>query len=187
MAAIGPTGTAATIPWALNRAIGTKFKVVLGYESTAKTALAMDSGETDGDGSTSWDFVETRPDWRAHKTADILYTIDINRLAEEPDVPTVAELVDDPKDKQAITIIASTSTIGRSVVSSPGVPAERTAALRAAFEATLKDPAFLADAKRLNFDIAPMTGEEMQRIVAQVAQEPADVVARMKALSARPD
>src|SRR6185437_5844713 len=75
LAAIGPAGTAATLPWALNRLIGTQFAVVTGYDSSATMGLAMERGETQGIGSTSWDYLLTKPDWIAEKKIRIIYTL----------------------------------------------------------------------------------------------------------------
>jgi tripartite-type tricarboxylate transporter receptor subunit TctC len=186
MAAIGPTGTAATIPWALNRTTGTKFKVVLGYTSSATAALAMEQGEADGNGSTSWDYVETKPDWTVGKKFDFLYAIDLARLPAEPQVPTVEQQIPQRRDREAMKLVTSTSTIGRSVVSTPGMPADRAQILRTAFEQTVKDPSFIADAEKLHFDVAAISGENMQTIVKQVAGESPDIVARMGELTKKP-
>lgn len=180
VAANGAIGTSATIPWALNRMIGTQYKVVLGYDSSAKMGLALENGEADALGSTSWDFLETRPQWFADKKATIPYVISLQRFKKLPDVPTILELVDNPLDKNALKLMASTSTVGRAFMLTPGVPAERVEILRKAFDAMVKDPQFIADAQKRHLGVDPMSGADLQKIVADVMSQPEKVVQRMK-------
>jgi tripartite-type tricarboxylate transporter receptor subunit TctC len=183
LAAIGPAGTAATLPWALNRLIGTQFAVVTGYDSSATRGLAMERGETQGIGSTSWDYLLTKPDWIAEKKIRIIYTLGLARDARAPDAPTILDLVESPRDKQVMTLLASTSTIGRALVAPPEVAADRAAALRQAFAAMVKDPAFLADAKKRQLGVDPLPGAAIQGIVAEVMAMPSDIVETMKAVT----
>jgi tripartite-type tricarboxylate transporter receptor subunit TctC len=183
LAAIGPAGTAATLPWALNRLIGTQFAVVTGYDSSATMGLAMERGETQGIGSTSWDYLLTKPDWIAEKKIRIIYTLGLARDARAPDAPTILDLVESPRDKQVMTLLASTSTIGRALVAPPEVAADRAAALRQAFAAMVKDPAFLADAKKRQLGVDPLPGAAIQGIVAEVMAMPSDIVETMKAVT----
>ncbi len=186
MAAIGASGTAATVPWALNQLIGTKFKVVLGYDSSPAMGLAMERGEADGNGSTSWDYLETKNDWIEGRKITFLYTIALSRFRAIPDVPTILELTGDARDRDVLKLIASGSTIGRALVAPPDVPPERAASLRQAFDAMVKDPEFLADAKARHLGVDPMSGAELARIVADVAGEPDDIVAKMQAVTRQP-
>lgn len=179
IAANGPAGTSATIPWALNRMLGTKYKVVLGYDSSALMGLALEKGEADALGSTSWDYLETKREWFAKGLAKIPYVITLDRFRKLPDVPTVLELVDNARDRNALKLIASTSTVGRAFMSTPGVPPERIDILRRAFDAMLADPAFAAEAEKRRLGVDPMRGEDLQKIIADVMGQPADVVERM--------
>ena len=183
LSAIGAAGTAATVPWALNRMIGTRFKVVLGYGSSADTGLAMERGEVHGTGSTSWDYLETKPDWIQQKKIGFLYTIALARYRAIPDVPAIPELAGSDKDRAVLRLIASGSTIGRAIVGPPGVPEDRTAALRQAFDAMAKDPQFLADAGNRHLGVDPMSGADLQRLVTDIAGQPEDVVEQMKAVT----
>lgn len=181
LSANAAAGTSATIPWALNRLIGTKFKVVLGYASSATMGLALERGEADGIGSTSWDYLQTKQDWFDEKKIDILYTIALSRYRELPDVPTVLELTSVEKDRNVLKLMASTSSIGRAFLTTPDVPPERLAALRQAFDRMTKDPAFLADAAKRHLGVDPLSGVELQTLVTDVATQPAEVVEAMKA------
>jgi tripartite-type tricarboxylate transporter receptor subunit TctC len=186
MAAIGAAGTAATVPWALNALIGTRFKVVLGYDSSPAMGLAMERGEVDGNGSTSWDYLETKTDWRRDQSITYLYAIALARYGAIADVPTVLELAGNARDRDVLKLIASGSTIGRSVVGPPDIPADRVAALRQAFDTMVKDPEFLADARNRHLGVDPMPGAQLQRIVADVAGAPDDLIETMKTVTRQP-
>ncbi len=179
IAANGPAGTSATIPWALNKMLGTKYKVVLGYDSSANMGLALEKGEADALGSTSWDYLETKREWFTEGKATIPYVITLDRFKKLPDTPTVLELVDNDRDRNALKLIASTSTVGRAFMSTPGVPADRVEILRKAFDAMLADPAFLAEAEKRRLGVDPMSGADLQKIVGDVMGQPQDVVERM--------
>ncbi len=179
-------GTSATIPWALNRMLGTKFKVILGYNSSARMGLAVEAGEAHGNGSTSWDYLQTKQDWFDGNKIRILYTIGMERMKQLPDVPTILELVNNERDRNALKLIASTSTVGRAVVAPPGNDASRTQALRRAFDAMSADPEFIADAKRRRLGADHMSGEKLQALVADVAGQPADIVEWMKEVTRKP-
>jgi tripartite-type tricarboxylate transporter receptor subunit TctC len=181
LSANAAAGTSATIPWALNRLIGTKFKVVLGYGSSATMGLALERGEAHGIGSTSWDYLQTKQEWFDEKKIDILYTIALDRFRDLPNVPTVLELTDVEKDRNVLKLMASTSSIGRAFLTTPETPPERLAALRAAFDRMVKDPAFLADAAKRKLGVDPLPGAQLQALVTDVATQPAEIVDAMKA------
>jgi len=186
LAGIASSGTAATVPWALNRIVGTKFKVALGYSSSADVGLAIERGEADGTGSTSWDYLETRPEWLVQKKITFLYTIALARYREIPSIPTILELTDSETDRKVLGLIASGSTIGRSIVGPPDVPRERTAALQRALDGMLKDSDFLADANARHLGVDPLSGPELARIVSGVTGAPADVIAKMQSVTRPP-
>ena len=187
LAANAAAGTSATIPWAFNRMLGTKFKVILGYNSSQRMGLAMESGEAHGIGSTSWDYLQTKQDWFDGKKLNILYVITMERMRDLPNVPTVLELVDNPRDRNALKLMASTSTVGRAVVAPPGNDPARTQALRRAFDAMAKDDEFIADAKRRRLGYDAMSGEKLQALVADVASQPQAIVDWMIEVTKKPD
>ncbi len=186
LAAVAAAGTSATMPWALNRVLGTKYKVVLGYPSSAAMGLALERGEAQGIGSTSWDYVLTKREWLEEKKVKILYVISLQRFRDLPDVPTVMEIVDKPLDKNAMKLISSTSSVGRAIVAPPDNDKARTAALRAAFDKMAKDPEFLADAEKRRLGSDTLDGQSLQDLVADVAAQPQEVIDRMKELTAPP-
>src|SRR5438132_12676945 len=183
---VGATGTASgsfLYPHALNRLVGTKFKIVTGYPGGNDINLAMERGEVGGRGSNSWaSWKSTRPQWLAEKKIYILVQVGVKRNPELSDVPTMQELAKNDSDRQVLAFISADTAISRPLVTNQGVPRERVAALRRAFDATVKDPQFLAEAERSKTDISPMTGEEAQKIAAATINTPPDVLARANAL-----
>jgi len=186
LAAVAAAGTSATMPWALNRILGTKYKVVMGYPSSAAMGLALERGEAQGIGSTSWDYLLTKREWLEEKKIKILYVIALQRFRDLPDVPTVMEIVDNPLDKNALKLISSTSSVGRALLAPPDNDKARTAALRAAFDRMAKDPEFLADAERRRLGSDTLDGQSLQDLVADVAAQPPEVIERMKELTSPP-
>ena len=186
LAAVAAAGTSATMPWALNRILGTKYKVVMGYPSSAAMGLALERGEAQGIGSTSWDYLLTKREWLEEKKVKILYVIALQRFRDLPDVPTVMEIVDNPLDKNALKLISSTSSVGRALLAPPDNDKARTAALRAAFDRMAKDPEFLADAERRRLGSDTLDGQSLQDLVADVAAQPPEVIERMKELTSPP-
>ena len=186
LAAVAAAGTSATMPWALNRILGTKYKVVMGYPSSAAMGLALERGEAQGIGSTSWDYLLTKREWLEEKKVKILYVIALQRFRDLPDAPTVMEIVDNPLDKNALKLISSTSSVGRALLAPPDNDRARTAALRTAFDKMAKDPDFLADADRRRLGSDTLDGQSLQDLVADVAAQPQAVIERMKELTAPP-
>lgn len=180
LSANAAAGTSATVPWALNRLIGTKFKVVLGYESSAGMGLAMERGEAHGNGSTSWDYLETKRDWFDDRKIKILYTIALERFHKLPDVPTILEIASNQRDRNVLKMIASTSSIGRAILSTPDLPKDRADALRRAFDEMVRDPKFLADAAKRRLGVDPASGTEVEKMVTDVTGQPDEVVEAMK-------
>jgi tripartite-type tricarboxylate transporter receptor subunit TctC len=183
---VGATGTASgsyLYPYALNQLVGTKFKIVTGYPGGNDINLAMERGEVGGRGSNSWaSWKATRPQWLAEKKIVILVQVGVKRNAELPDIPTMQDLAKNDLDKRVLTFISVDTAISRPLVTNGGVPRERVEALRRAFDDTMKDPEFLAEAAKSQTDISPMTGEEAQKIAESTIATPPDVLARANAL-----
>jgi tripartite-type tricarboxylate transporter receptor subunit TctC len=182
-AANSSTGTGATVPWALNRLIGTKFRVVRGYTSAAAVGLAVDRGEAQGIGSTSWEYLETKPDWVAEKKITFLYSIALERDPKIPDVPAIVELAKNEEDRAVLKLLGVAATLGRSLAVTPGTPADRVTALRAGFDAMMRDPAFVADAQKRKIDLSSASGAEIDTAVRDIVGVPDSVVARFNAVT----
>ena len=179
---MGATGgsTSSQYPKAMNALIGTKFKIIIGYPGGNDINLAMEKGEVDGRGSNAWgSWKATRPDWLRDKKINILVQIGLTKAPDPPDVPLLIDLASNDEDRAILKLLSASSTIGRPVFTSPGVPAERVKALRDAFDAMVKDPVFLAEAGKEHFDINPVAGGELQKIVADIVATPRPIADRL--------
>jgi tripartite-type tricarboxylate transporter receptor subunit TctC len=180
--ATAPGTTMADFPLVVNDVLGLKFKVVRGYEGTPQINHAIERGEIQGQGGIGWAAVKAQvPQWIAEKKIKVIAQYGLKRHAALADVPAMLELAANEPDRQALAMLFARAEYGRPYFLPPDVPAERVRALRRAFDATMKEPAFVADAARLQLDIDPMTGEEVQALVAQLAQTPAAIVTRVRA------
>jgi tripartite-type tricarboxylate transporter receptor subunit TctC len=160
-----------------NNLIGTKFKLALGYNGN-HIDLAMERGEVHGRAGQSWaGWKSVRPDWIRDRKIRILAQLALKRDPELPDVPLMSELARDPRSRQILNLFAGQIDTGRPMYAAPGVPGERINILRAAFDATMKDAKFLAEAKRLNHEILPTSGVELDRLVAEMMATPKELLA----------
>jgi tripartite-type tricarboxylate transporter receptor subunit TctC len=175
LGAVGPSGPGAMLPAALNQLAGTKITIVKGYKSAADMGLAIERGEVQGSGSSSYEFINSKG-WLDKKLARMLFTIGFERSDKAPYSPTVIELAPDERGKNIMRLAASASEIGRSVLAPPGVPPERAAPLRQAFEQMVKDPEFIAESARRGLDVEPISADAVAKIVADDMTMPADVV-----------
>jgi len=179
---LGATGgsTSSQYPRAMNAVLGTKFKVILGYPGGNDINLAMERGEVAGRGSNSWaSWKATRPEWLKEKKINILVQIGLNKSPDLPDVPLLMDLAKSEEDRAVLKLLSSPSAIGRPIFTTPGVPDDRVKALRAAFEATIKDPAFIEEAKKAQLDLEPVSGEELQKIVSDIVATPEPIAKRL--------
>jgi hypothetical protein len=141
----------------------------------------MERGEVGGRGSNSWAaWKSTRPDWLRDKKIHILVQIALERHPELPDVPLMYELARSPLDREVLRFLSADTAISRTIVATPGIPPERIAALQKAFDATVKDPVFLAEAQKLRMDIAPTTGEEARKVALGIMNAKPEVKAKAK-------
>ncbi len=180
---LGATGnnTSGWYGMSMNAMLGTKFKIIMGYPGGNDVNLALEKGEVDVRGSNSWaSWKSTRPQWLAEKKINILVQIGLMRDPELPEVPLLMELPTDEDDRAALKLLSAPTTIGRPLFAPPGVPEDRIKALRAAFDATMKDPAFIEDAKNNKLDLQPLSGVELQKIVEEIVATPPRVVQRLK-------
>jgi tripartite-type tricarboxylate transporter receptor subunit TctC len=182
---VGATAAGTTLvdfPLVTNKFLGTKFRVVRGYDSTPQINVAMERGEVEGIGGIGWQSVKTTiPQWIAEKKITVIAQYGLHRDPELADAPTMLELAKTDADRQALTMMFARTEYGRPYFAPPDVPPARVEALRRAFDATMKDPDFVADAAQLQLDLSPATGEEVQALVAKLAATPADIAARVRA------
>jgi tripartite-type tricarboxylate transporter receptor subunit TctC len=172
---MGATGgsTSSQYPKAMNALLGTRFKIILGYPGGNDINLAMERGEVDGRGSNSWaSWKATRPNWLAEHKINILVQIGLKKAPDLPDVPLLMELGGNDDDRALLRLLSTSTQIGRPLFTTPEVPADRVAALRTAFDAMMRDPAFLDDVKQGHFDLDGVSGEAMQRLVTEIVATP---------------
>ena len=179
--ATGAAGTMAGYPALINSTLGTKFKIVTGYEGGNQLNLAMERGEVLGRGTLSWSSVQSiKPDWISEKKIIPLVQIGPKKEADLPDVPLLVELAQDEVQRQMFQFVVLPSAMERPFAGPPGIPAERVALLRRGFDAMVKSADFLETVKRQDLDIAPSSGEEVQKIVQEIVSTPADIIERTR-------
>jgi tripartite-type tricarboxylate transporter receptor subunit TctC len=167
-----------TYPAILNKLFGTKIKVVAGYKDGTDVYLAMERGELDGRcGGQLTVIKSTRPYWLTEHKITVPILIAEKRSAEFPDTPTVMEFVKDQATRQQLDLLMVAQNLDRPVMAPPGVPAERIKVLREAFNATLADPAFLADVDKKNLHVEPVSGADMAVALARAFALPPEIIA----------
>src|SRR5262249_46889507 len=183
LAASGSGADSVIFPHVLNGVIGTRFKVVTGYPGNADMLLAVERGEVDGNGATSWvNLVAVRPDWLREHKFNVLLQMAARKHRDLPQVPLASEFAKNESDLKVLDLIFSRQDMAYPFVAPPDVPPPRLAALRAAFAATMRDPEFLAEAARMNLEVDPIAGDGVPAVVRKAYAAPADVVARTRAL-----
>ena len=177
-----PESTGAQLPRAYNIILGTKFKVVTGYGDIAAVRLAIERGEVGGLGSDGWtDLKSDFVDMMTKKQLNTIIQVGLQKEKELPGVPLLIDQAKNTDDRAVLEFLTKgNASIGKPFATSPGVPPERVAALRQAFDATMKDKLFLADAEKLHVAIDPIDGVALAKIVADIVTTPPNVIERVK-------
>jgi len=185
MGATGAGSYTALFPTLLNNLIGTKFKLVSGYRSTNEIHIAMERGEVQGRaGNFFSSLTANNPDWLADKKIKLLLQIGSKRDPNFKDVPLMTELATNADDKRILAIYSGDVALGRSFITTPGVPADRLAALRNAFDKTMTDPEFLADAKKINMEVKPLGHVELRAAAMEILSIPPELIEKAKKANA---
>lgn len=180
---LGSTGAGSgltIIPLAMNRVLGTKFKIVMGYKSSEELNLAIARGEVQARAFSYSSIVAQHPDWIKDKKMNFLAQIGSKRLADLKDVKLITEMAATDEKRKILVLISSPPGLGQPYLAPPGTPPERLAILRKAFAETMTDPAFLNEAKSLNMDIDAMSAEETAGIVRDVIDTSPEIIAKTK-------
>jgi Tripartite tricarboxylate transporter family receptor len=168
-----------TTPKLYNSLLHTRFKVVTGYNSTAQIALAIERGEVAGIADWSWSSLKVmRPDWVRDKKVTLLLQGALSNDPELGALPNALDFIKDEADRKVLELHYTQKTAARPFIAPPGVPAERMAILRAAFIALAKDREFLAEAASTRIEVAPIAGEEVDKIVHLIANTPPTIAER---------
>jgi hypothetical protein len=154
-----------------------KIKLVSGYHGTTPIILAMERGEVDGLCGYSWSTIQSKHGpWLRDKKINILVQAALQKDPELASVPLVLDMAKTDEQRQILKIFLTSQEIARPFAAPPGVPADRVAALRAAFDATMKDAEFLAEAKKLNLDVNPLTGTKIASLLKELYATPKSVI-----------
>lgn len=173
-------------PLMANAIFGTKFKIVKGYGGTPQIHLAMERGEIEGNGASALTTLKAiKGDWIKDKKVKIIAQWALRPNPDLPGVQNVLDLAKNDADKAALLLVLARLDFGRPFFVPPNVPADRVEALRKAFDATMKDPDFLAEAEKFKLDIDPLNGKQVSELVAHVLATPKDVVARVRDIFAK--
>jgi tripartite-type tricarboxylate transporter receptor subunit TctC len=166
----------------LKNVFGVKLRLVTGYPGTAEVALALERGEVDGRASWSWSSLKSlKPEWIASNKVHLPVQLNLAKSPDLPNVPLLADIATNERQRQILKLVLSRQTMGRPFMAPPGIPPERQAALRKAFDDTLKDAEFLAEAKARGQEVNPVSGADIDKLLVELYATPKDVVAETKA------
>lgn len=180
LAGTGRTSSTEGFARLLNAFANTKFRMISGYRGSGDAMMALESGEVDSVGI-SWNtMVRNDADLLAKGHIRALVQGSLERSPELPNTPTVVETGQTPEGKSAMAFYTSSEAVGRAMITTPGVPADRLKALRDAFDATEHDPDFLAQIKQSHSEFSPASGEYLQDLAHKVAATPKEIVERHK-------
>jgi len=175
--ASGPAADTYQFPKIANGVLGTKFKIITGYPGGNDIDLAMERGEVQGRCGWSWTSVKaTHPTWLPQKRISILFQMGLSKHPDLSEVPLIMDLARNDEERTIFKVIFGRQVMAWPFLAPPGVPRERAEALRRAFFETMRDRDFLAEAAKGNFEVRPVPGEELQRLVQEIYDTPAAVV-----------
>lgn len=182
---VGGTGVGSgtvIFPNLFNSILGTKIKIVQGYKSGHMIDLAMERGEVKGRAGFTFQSINSvHPTWLPENRFKVLAQVGLRPEPGYEKIPMAAGLTDNDEDQRVIKIFAGVVAVGSPIFTNQGVPKARVAALRNAFDTTMKDPAYLAAAKKASLSISPTSGEELSQIVSDIVNAPPAVIAKARA------
>jgi tripartite-type tricarboxylate transporter receptor subunit TctC len=165
-------------PTMMNELLGTRFKVVTGYDGGNQINLAMERGEVEARNNSWSSWKATKAAWLETKRIKVI--AQAGPRAPDLDAPSLEDLARTPDDRRVIEVVASGGQFGRPFTITPDTPEDRVAALRAAFDAVTRDPDFLAEAAALNLEVAPVSGEKLEAVARKIIGTPKDLAARAR-------
>jgi tripartite-type tricarboxylate transporter receptor subunit TctC len=177
----GPGSDGNTYGRVLNAILGTKIKTVTGYQGSAESMLAVERKEVDGATAISYAAIKTaHRDWIESKKVNLLVQHALKANAELKDVPVILDFAKSEDDRRVLEMVFARQSIGYPYAAPPNVPADRLAAIRKAFDATMQDAAFLAEAAKTSSEIDPMTGQQLQALLEKLFSMPPAIAERAK-------
>jgi tripartite-type tricarboxylate transporter receptor subunit TctC len=182
----GPSGELDIFTNLYKNVFGANIKLVSGYPGTAEIMLAMERGELDGVCGIDWTSIKAqRQRWIKEKQINVIAQAAFRKDPDLPHVPLIMELTKDPEQLQILKLFVSAHEFARPYAAPPGIPADRAAALIAAFEATMKDEGFLADTAKHQMEVAPVSGTKLADMLAELYKTPEAILAKARSLIAR--
>jgi tripartite-type tricarboxylate transporter receptor subunit TctC len=182
---LGGSGAGSVTTWlplVYNNVLGTKFKVINGYKGANDVRIAMERGEVEGYAANPWNsLLSTNPELVKHNKLTFLLQIGVDKEKDLPDVPLLPELASNKEQREVLDFISMAFAVGRPIATTPGVPPERLAALRKAFNDTVIDPEFIKAAAKIGAEIKPVYGDEMQRMMDAVINAPPAIKDKVRA------
>lgn len=175
-----PGTTTYTYPVMLRNMFDAKFELITGYPDASQAALAIERGEVQGICQTYSSLRAQRSQWFSDKEISVIISIALDRIPDLPDVPTVMELAKSDEQKQMLRVILAPNFAGRPLFAPPEIPTDRRDALRQAFDAVVKDPALIEDAKKQRLELAPASGKDVEALVKSVYATPPAMVEKVK-------
>lgn len=181
MGATGAGSYTMIYPAIMNAIVGTKFKIVSGYKSTAEVSLALERGEVEGRAGNNFNSLKMENgDWLRDGKIRLIAQVGLERDPEFPNVPLMTEFGKTPDDKALLKLFSADIAVGRPFLTTPGVPADRVDALRRSFMATMKDATFLKEAQAGNVEVSPVPGAKLQQIVGDIIATPPAIASRAR-------
>jgi hypothetical protein len=179
VAGTGSGADSVIFPYILNGVLGTRMKVVTGYPGAADFLLAVERQEADGTAGVSWSgILASRPEWISNKQINVIVQLGLKRNPAMDPAPLVTEFAKNDSDRGVLELIFARQDMAYPIVAPPGTPPERVMVLRQAFEAVMKDPEFLTDAKNQHLETAFMRGEDVEKLINRIFASPPEVIAR---------
>ena len=177
----GPASALTVYPMAMNKVLGTRFKIVTGYKSSAEIYVAMEKGEVEARAGSLNELLAEHEDWVEAGKVDFLVQVGETRSTRLPYVPLMTELAQNDAQRRILALISSPQALGQAYLAPPEVPADRLAILRQAFAATLRDPAFVGEAAHIGLEIEPMSDGDVLRIIRETMEAPPAIIALARA------
>ena len=181
---LGASGTSAdsyVLAMLSNNLLGTKFKVVVGYAGATQVSLAVENGEVEGEAGKDWTtLTATKPQWIRDRQINIIVQMGMKPHADIKGVPMAIELAKTPDDRRVMEVVFAKFGMSRPFMAPPGLAPERLDTLRRAFDATLQDPAVLAEAKKLGMEINPVSGGDVEALVRRMMDTPEALAQRAR-------
>ena len=169
-------------PTVTNNVLGTKFKIIAGYQSSAEVNLAMERGEVEARAGNNFNSLKVENgEWLRSGKIRLIAQVGLTRDPEFKDVPLISDFAKNESDHDILKLFSADVVIGRPFLAPPGIPAERLAMLRKALDETVRDPAFLAEAQTAGLDVNPVGGPEIQKVVEDLVHTPDAIIAKAKA------